>query len=215
MERPVSRRTVLATLGGATSVAVAGCLGGADQSHDCELTEPDPVAELERPTLGPDDAGVVVSAFDDFGCPHCATFKLDEFPEFRTEYVEEGLVQFRQYDFPIPADGDWSEPIANAARGVQDRFDDETYFEYATLLFEQLRGDGYSYEAIGEHAETVGDDGCLAIADAEFEPYETVVGADREEGVNRGVSGTPTVFVDDQQVDPTFEAISDAIDDRL
>ena len=215
MERPVYRRTVLATLGGAASVAIAGCLGGPDQSHDCELDEPDPVTDLERPTLGPDDADVIVSGFDDFACPHCATFKLEEFPEFRAEYVDEGLVTFRQYDFPIPANEDWSEPVANAARGIQDRFDDETYFEYSMLLYEQLQGDGYTYEAIGDHAETVGDDGCLAIADAEYEPYEAVVGGDREEGVNRGVSGTPTVFVDDQQVDPTYDAIAAAIDDRL
>lgn len=211
----VSRRAVLATIGTA-SVATAGCLGGADQSHDCgELSEPDPVAELDRPTLGPDDADVVVAAFDDFACPHCATFKLEVFPSVRSEYVEEGLVQFRQYDFPIPVDEDWSPAVANAARGVSDRFDDETYFEYATLLFEQQRGDGYSYEAIGDLAEEVGGDGCLAIADAEFEPYEAVVQADREEGEDRGVSGTPTVFVDDQKVSPEFDSIAEAIDDRL
>lgn len=211
----VSRRTVLSTLGVA-SVGTAGCLGSPDQSHDCgELTEPEPVAELERPTLGPDDADVVVAAFHDFACPHCATFKLEEFPSVRSEYVEEGLVQFRQYDFPIPVDEDWSTAVANAARGVSDRIDDEAYFEYATLLYEQQRGDGYAYEAIGELAEEVGADGCRAIADAEYEPYEAVVSADRDEGESRGVSGTPTVFVDDQQVSPEFDEIAAAIDDRL
>lgn len=210
----VSRRAMLATLGAAAG-GTAGCLGGSGQSHDCDLTEPEPVSDIDRPTLGPDDADVVVSAFDDFACPHCATFKLEVLPSIRSEYVDEGLVQYRQYDFPIPVDEDWSTAVANAARGVSDRFDDETYFEYATSLFEQQREGGYSYEVIGDLAEAVGDDRCLAIADAEFEPYQAVVRADREEGESRGVRGTPSVFVDDQQVSPGFDSIAAAIDERL
>lgn len=35
--------------------------------------------------------------------------------------------------------------------------------------------------------------------------------ASQEEGVARGVQATPTIYVNDQQVDPTYEAIADAI----
>lgn len=214
MGRDASRRELLAALGGMTAVT-AGCLGGSGQDHDCELTEPAPVTQLDRPTLGPSDADVVVSGFDDFACPHCATFKLEVLPSLRSEYIEPGLVQFRQYDFPIPANADWSAPVANAARGVQDRLDDERYFEFSTLMYELLDGDGYTYEAIGDSAEEVGDDPCLAIADMEFEPYEAVVESDRADGEARGVSGTPTVFVGEQQVSPAFDEIASAIDEQL
>ena len=36
--------------------------------------------------------------------------------------------------------------------------------------------------------------------------------ASRDEGAARGVAGTPTVFVNDEQVDPTLEAIEAAIE---
>lgn len=38
-----------------------------------------------------------------------------------------------------------------------------------------------------------------------------LVSASYDEGVSRGVPGTPTVFVNDEQVDPTFEAIEQAV----
>lgn len=209
----VSRRGVLASLG-AAGVGLAGCLGNGENEHDCDVSEPDPVIELERPVLGSTDADVVVSSFDDFACPHCATFNLDVLPQVKSEYIENGNAQFHHYDFPIPVDEDWSAPVANAARGIQDRIDDETYYEYTTMLYEQ-QADGYSYEALGELAESVGGMRCNAIADAEFEPYESVVQADRAEGQQRGVSGTPTVFVDGQQVGPDFDSIAAAIESRL
>ncbi len=39
--------------------------------------------------------------------------------------------------------------------------------------------------------------------------------ASRAEGESRGVAGTPTVFVDGEQVDATFEAIEAAVDQAL
>ena len=38
-----------------------------------------------------------------------------------------------------------------------------------------------------------------------------LVSASYDEGVSRGVPGTPTVFVNDERVDPTFEAIEEAV----
>ena len=37
------------------------------------------------------------------------------------------------------------------------------------------------------------------------------VNASKAEGEARGVAGTPTVFVNDERVDPTFEAIDEAV----
>ena len=41
------------------------------------------------------------------------------------------------------------------------------------------------------------------------------VRASYDEGVSRGVEGTPTVFVNDEKVDPTFEAIEEAVERAL
>ena len=42
-----------------------------------------------------------------------------------------------------------------------------------------------------------------------------IVSASYEEGGQRGVQSTPTVFVNDQQVEPTLEAIQSAVESAL
>lgn len=211
-----SRRALLSSAAAAGVVGTAGCLGGGDgasvSEYDCDTSEPDPVSELSQPVAGDPEADVVVAAFEDFGCPHCATWVLEEYPTIESEYVEPGEIRFEHWDFPIPVT-DWSAPVANAGRGVQDRAGDEAFFAFAKTAYELQ--DEHSLDAVGTAAEDAGADPCAAIADAEHEPYEAVVSGNRSEGEERGVSGTPTVFVNGEGVQPTADAVSEAIENAL
>lgn len=205
-------------------VGVTGCLGGDSGSdgeatldtgeYDCDLSEPtDPDLEY-RPTLGDPDADVVVRAFEDFTCPHCATYKLEHFPAVREEFIEPGEIRYEHWDFPIPVNEDWAVPVASAARGVGDRDGDEAYFAFSSAVYES-QGE-YSGEAVGSAAETAGADPCTVLADAQFTAYEEASQNDRDEGESMGVGGTPTVFVDGEAVDG-YESgsIIDAIESAL
>ncbi|WP_200531658.1 thioredoxin domain-containing protein [Halorubrum sp. LN27] len=192
-------------------------LGGVDLDpgqYDCDLTEPEGPDLGYRPTLGDPDADVVVQAFEDFTCPHCATYKLEEFPTVREEYVDPGEVRYEQWDFPIPVDERWAVPVASAARGVGDREGDEAYFEFSSAVYESQGS--YSGEAIGAAAETAGADPCAAIADARFAAYGEASVSDRSEGVSMGLRGTPTIFVNGEAVDGAdADAIAAAIESAL
>jgi protein-disulfide isomerase len=193
--------------------ATAGCLGGGSSgANGCTIEDEPTVAELPSPTLGPDDADVTVMAFEDFACPHCATYSLEVSPRIRSEYVESGVVRYEFHDFPIPVDEQWSWQAASAARGVQDGMDDATFFEYAHALFENQSS--LSAELVTDLANDVGAPGCEIQADAVNETYRQVVETDRQRAVDLGAEGTPAIYVDGQPVSPTYDAIVSAIEDR-
>lgn len=140
-----TRRAYLAATAGALTLGTAGCLGGgsggsgndAVAAIGCEVPERDTVSSLPTPVIGSEDASVVVDVWEDFACPHCATFAVDVAPQLRSEYVSEGIVRYRHHDFPIPVDEWWSWKGASAARAVQDEADDETFFDFAhTVLID-------------------------------------------------------------------------------
>ncbi|EMA63762.1 DsbA family protein [Halorubrum lipolyticum] len=225
MER--TRRSLLAAGATVGVVGAAGCLGGGGGGesggggntldtgeYDCDLSEPsDPNLDF-RPVIGDSEADVVVRAFEDFTCGHCATYKLDHFPTIREEYIDPGEIRYEHWDFPIPVNETWAAPVASAARGVGDREGAEAFFEFASAAYESQGS--YSGEAIGAAAEAAGADPCAAIADAQFTAYEEASMSDRSEGESMGVSGTPTIFVNGEAVD-TYEAetIAAAIDEAL
>jgi len=215
-----TRRALLAGVAAGGVVGAAGCLGEDEPDsddtgqYDCDLNEPvTPDAEF-RAVIGDPDADVVVQAYEDFTCPACATYKLQQFPTIREEYIDSGVVRYEHWDFPIPSDESWAYAVASAARGVGVREGDEAFFEFASTVYESQGSRGsYELEAIGSAAETAGDDPCAAMADAVHESARAAIEADREAGSERGVGATPTVIVNDEQVaEPTAEAVAAAID---
>lgn len=218
----LSRRSYLASAGAAGALGVAGCLGGSADvpEYDCgETGQPDIVSELPTPMIGDPDADVTVTAFEDFSCPACGTWKTDEFPAIREEYIETGRIRFEHWDFPVTSER-WTYVIPNAARGVQDRQGDEAFFEFSRVAYEHQGS--YSMDVVGYAAEEAGDEPCAAVSDAVATdddglapPYQPVIEADFSEARDRGVTATPSVYVDGDSVDPTADAVSDAIEDAL
>ncbi len=215
-----TRRTLLAGVAAGGVVGAAGCLGedGPESSdtgpYECELEEPAALDAEFRAVIGDPDADIVVQAFEDFTCGHCATYKLDHFPTIREEYVDPGTVRYEHWDFPIPVDEDWAHAVPSAARGVGVREGDEAFFAFASAIYESF-GE-YDLESIGAAAEAAGDDPCAAMADAYHESGHGALEADREAGVSRGVDATPTVLVDGTATeDYGAETVAAAIDDAL
>lgn len=211
MER--KRRAVLGGMG-AGLAGLAGCLrgsGGAD-TETCERTSPPTVESMPTPRLGSADATVTVRSYEDMSCPHCATFALEVLPEIREEYVDPGVVRFEHHDFPIPVDDTWSWAAAGANRAVQDTHGDEAFFAFASGMHEHL-GD-YSEPLVEDLAADHGGDPCRVRQAAMTGTYRPMLVADRKRGLDAGVSGTPTVFVGGDPVQPTWDAIRAAIEER-
>jgi protein-disulfide isomerase len=209
-----TRREYLAAVAAGGTLGVAGCLGGGSGGRGgCEPTDEPTVSELAAPVLGDPDADVTVVSFEDYACPHCATYSLEEFPTIRSQYVDPGDVRYEFRDFPIPVSEKWSWEVASAARGVQDEVDAATFFEFAHGVFESQGN--FSYDTIRSLAEDVGAPACAVVNDAANQSYRPVVEADRQRAVDRGAQGTPAVYVDGRAVQPTAESVGAAIDAAL
>jgi len=209
-----TRRRYLAATGAiAVGTGLAGCLGGGSgpgsTSHSCDLTERPAVEELSQPRLGPADAAVTVEVFEDFACPHCATFATGAFSELKTAFADDDAVAFVHYDFPIPV-SDWSGRVANAARSVQEAAGDEAFFAFSEAAYDSQ--DDYSWQVVGDLAAEVDVDPCRVLSDANANTYEAVLDANREEGSSREIPGTPAVFVNGQLTEATEAAITSAIE---
>ncbi|AKU07331.1 DsbA family protein [Haloferax gibbonsii] len=222
-----TRRAYLAATAGALTLGTAGCLGGgsggsgddAVAAIGCEVPARDTVDSLPTPVIGAEDASVVVDVWEDFACPHCATFAVEVAPQLRSEYVSEGVVRYRHHDLPIPVDDWWSWKGASAARAVQDEADDETFFEFAHTLYENQSeftgGDAEgSLSTLRSLADDADLDGCSVAAAASRERYRPLIEAERTEAVDeRGFQGTPTVLVDGEQVPPRWSDLQSAVED--
>jgi protein-disulfide isomerase len=203
----------------AATTGCTGALGGGSGggSYDCSVTETEPVESLRQPALGPDDAAVTVQSWEDYSCPHCATFSLDVIPKLRETYVDGGnQVRFEFHDFPIPV-RDWAWTAHSAGRAVQDIEGDEAYFEFSHALFEAQSD--YTQAVLGDAGEAAGVDACAAIGHGAEETYRPVVETDRSRGIEAGVEGAPAVFVNGDPIafeggiafDPLKSAIESAL----
>lgn len=218
----IPRRLYLSSLVGL--LATTGCLGegggnesGPETSNGPQGTEAvvpaTTVTSLATPVRGDPDADVTVATYEDFACPHCRDYSLDVQPEVVEAFVDPGDVRYERYDFPIPVDEQWSWAAANAARAVQADAGADAFWEYADLLYENQ--DGYSSDLFPDLAEQVDADSEAVRTAVRDGVYRPVIEEDRRRGRQRGVTGTPTVFVDGRSVDPTFEEIRTAVEDAL
>lgn len=198
------RKFISGTVATGVAVGLAGCLPDAER-----------VQSLPRPTEGEEDAEVTVQVFEDFACPACRQFNRNVEPSIRDEYISQGTVKLEHFDWPIPVDPRWSYDVANAARGVQDRVGEEAFFDFRDTMFERI--DEISTDVIRESADGVGvEELDTFINDVSASLYRPVIQSDKQTGTERGVTGTPAVFVNGELLaNPSFETISNRIEEEL
>lgn len=207
-DRTISRRTLLA-LGTGTMGALAGCssLLGA-QPPECSGRQ---ITDLQAPVLGPETAPVTVAIYTDFACPHCREFFLDRFPEVRKR-IPTKTARYVHHDFPIPL-SEWSYKVASAARAVQDHTQSQTdraFWEFSHMAFEHQKE--YSLALLERLAGDVNVPPETIRNAVKKLPYCRLLKRERKQGVERGVEGTPTVFVNGQKLEaPTADELVEAI----
>jgi protein-disulfide isomerase len=147
--------------------------------------------------LGSPDAPVVIEDFSSYACPHCRTFHEEQFEDLLDE-IAAGEVQFVM--IPIAHIGSGARGAAKGAlcAGEQGRFWEmhDTLFywqdKYLTSVFDERR--------IKLGAENLGLDvdafeQCMAS-----DRVDPVIDEARREFDRRGLTGTPTFFINGQRV---------------
>ncbi|WP_267640248.1 DsbA family protein [Haloarchaeobius amylolyticus] len=211
MTKQTSRRWLLRGLGVGAATALAGCTGNltngsapaADgptgDTQGAETPGSGEASLLAEPTLGDLDAPVVIEAYTDYMCGHCSTFHLDTLPKVEEKYLSTGDVYYIHRDFPIPLN-EWSWNVAMAGRSVQASEGMDAFFAFSKAAYE--RQSAMSWKTIEDAARTVGADPKAVVAEAKAGTHRPTVTADRQSGIDRGVRGTPTFFVNGQELVP-------------
>ncbi|GFZ82290.1 DsbA family protein [Nesterenkonia alkaliphila] len=150
-------------------------------------TEIDPQAQAS-------DAPHVV-IFSDPGCPHCATLE-ETFHDHLHGWLEEGAItlEYRSVSFV----SDYSDIATNAFACMAEN-SPENYFAYlGEITAERSTVDELSAEELAERAQGHGADISQCITD---EPYAEFVEQTTDSALNEaGISGTPTIFIDGEEV---------------
>lgn len=91
-----ARRAVLAGLGAAAVTAGLGWPPGAARADIASLE--DAIREM---VVGKDDAPLTIIEYASLGCPHCANFHHDTYPQLKADYIDTGKVRMIFRDFPL------------------------------------------------------------------------------------------------------------------
>lgn len=152
-----------------------------------EVTRYD-VAEAGNPSLGPADAPVTIIEFSDYQCPYCKRWYDTVRARLLADYADK--IRFVYRDLPLSSIHPEAQGAAEAANcaGAQD-----AYWQYHDALF----GDKYGFgaQAYTQYATDLGLDVDAFNTCVAERRYKTEVDDDASVGINLGLTGTPTFFV--------------------
>lgn len=153
---------------------------------------------------GSADAPVVVELFEDFSCPHCAEFEA-EAPELLEPYLKQD--QIRVVYYPMTLDsftraGTGNELAANAFGCAADEEGEANAAAYHKTLFANPQNQqNWSETVLIDLAKQSGIDSDKFDACVKNDSFNEWVRSIDQTATDMGVSGTPSAFVNGEQVD--------------
>jgi protein-disulfide isomerase len=151
---------------------------------------------------GDPNAPVTIMEFGDFECPMCASFATVSEPDLRERIIDKGLANFRYFDFPLT---NLHPNTLAASLAASCAADQGKFWEMHDLIFngqDQWNGQATSNprKVIDEYAKQLGID--MAAYGECFNSQKNLgrIQANKKAGDDRGVGGTPTIFIDNIQL---------------
>jgi len=203
MPNPIDRRQLMATAAAASLLALA------------------PAAALAEPVmgeivLGNADAPVTVIEYASFTCPHCASFAVNTFPQFKEAYIDTGKAKFILREVYFDRFGLWAAMAARCGG-------EAAYYPMAEHLFKrQKEWTRVEEERIPDEIRKIArlngisDDQFKAcLTDQDF--AKNLVDTYKQQSTADDVKSTPTFFIngDRHGGNMPFEEFAKLIDAHL
>lgn len=160
-----------------------------------------------RPTRGNKNAKVVAVNFDDFQCPFCSRMHQTLFPEILKEYGDKVLFVYK--DYPLVEIHPWATHAAVNANCLAAQ-NSEAYWDFADHVHANQREVGgeksrdAQFAVLDRLAMDQGQSHKLDVAKLQScikAQNDEAVKSSIKEGDLLGVSATPTLFINGQEVD--------------
>lgn len=185
----------------AVELAEAGELAEAYRPREQQPPPQEPAGPIDVPedgaalVLGNPDAPVTIVEFTDYQCPFCARHALETLPQIKANFVDTGLVRYVIMDFPIVNNHPQATKAAEAARCAGDQ---DAYVAMHDQIFVNQPQWSRNERAVNlflGYAEEIGLDMAAFTQCLESDRYETAVLANLQTGVDLGIRGTPSFFL--------------------
>jgi protein-disulfide isomerase len=155
-----------------------------------------------------------VVEFADFECPGCGSFATLTEPDMRSRLVNTGLVRFRFMDFPLNMHPNaMTAHLAARCAGEQGKF-----WEMHDAIF--MNQDRWNTQATRRPDRVLAP--LARQVGVNADQYESCMStrkyqANVDEGVRRGVNGTPTFFIGNKRTSDvlSYDALKRLVDDAL
>ncbi len=156
-----------------------------------------PVGSVRFLELGSPGAPNVIEEFGDYECPFCARFHTQTFSQLKKDFIDTGKARYIFKDFPLSHAHFNAQKAAEAAHCAADQ---GKYLEYHDKLYSNsYTGDRWASKPAAAVFKKYAAD--LGLDTAQFNKCldsgvkAGIVRAGLAEGQNKGVSGTPSFFV--------------------
>lgn len=152
-----------------------------------------------HPYRGNPEAPIVIEEFSDFQCPFCARFAAQTLPSIEENQIRSGEVLLIYYDFPLATIHPQATAAANAARCAGEQ-GAPAYWAMHDLLFSDIEAwSGANATAVfTTYAQNLGLDTASFTTCLDNETYFQAIQADFDLGRSRGISSTPSFFLNNQ-----------------
>ena len=177
---------------------------------------------VDGTAMGSPDAPVLIEVWVDFQCPACRIFAEDIEPLVIQNYIATGVVRYVFRHYPFLDDGVATKESDQAANASMCAAEQGRFWDYHDILFANWNSENagaFSDRRLVAYAETINLDMDSFNSCFEANKYKAQIDEDLAAGNRAGVTGTPSLFVNGQQLTPgfipSFEDISQAVEAAL
>jgi peroxiredoxin/protein-disulfide isomerase len=169
----------------------------------------DPTNPTDRPSAHDSGAatdGVELVEFGDYECPHCRKAHAIV-ADVKRRFGDR--IRFRFRNFPLSQIHQHAKHAAEAALSVRSQVGEDGFWAMHDAIFAHQRdgADALDDVHLARYAEGAGADGAQVRSDLDTGKFEESVEVDFIEGVEMGVNGTPTFFINGARFDGDWRDI--------
>lgn len=167
-----------------------------------QAQQPVTVPLSDEPSKGVPDAPITIVEYSDYECPFCLRYFQQTLPLIQ-QYIDSGQVRYIFKDFPLNSIHPHAQKAHEAARCARELGGDDAYWMMHDLLFTNQQI--WAGQPLPQHEQVLKDLASTAgLPQAEFDScldsgrYYDAVNAEVNEGVQLGIRGTPSFFINGQ-----------------
>ena len=190
-------RTQLLVASAFAILVVAALVWAGNAAYNAPASTLPPTIAQNGHVRGPANVPVTIEEWADFQCPACGQLARQTEPQLLSQYVAKGQVAiiFPHMAF-LGQEANWAAEAAECA-GEQGKF-----FEYHDKLYASQAGENrgaFSKDNLKRFGAEIGLGGDFSAC-VDSSRYAQVVRDDTKLGEGRGVTATPTLFINGQKI---------------